>query len=156
MALSPSFCPLPLPSPLPLFFPDPAPAKQPRNSVDTNALRGSPLNLHGCAAAMCRCSLPAHPILIMTCRPHRTAKPGSNLTYDNVRGASQGPGLLIDMAVQNIEGPIKSFLTKEQWAWSLFDAGCWGYASVTVSTIIPLVVRPTSNSYQINDESMTD
>jgi hypothetical protein len=83
--------------------------------------------------------------------------PGSNLTDANLGGGSQGPGLLIDMAVQNIEGPSKSFLTKEQWAWSLFDAGCWGYASVTVSTIIPLVVRqPTSNNHRINDESMTN
>eukprot|EP00961_Rhodomonas_salina_P027408 370928-Rhodomonas_salina.4 len=26
-------------------------------------------------------------------------------------------------------------------AWSLFDAGCWGYASVTVSTLVPLVFK---------------
>jgi MFS-type transporter involved in bile tolerance (Atg22 family) len=26
-----------------------------------------------------------------------------------------------------------------QWGYALFDAGCWGYASVTVSTLAPLV-----------------
>ena len=29
-----------------------------------------------------------------------------------------------------------------QWAWALFDAGCWGYASVTINTLVPLVCVP--------------
>jgi len=32
-------------------------------------------------------------------------------------------------------------LSKEQWAWTLFDAGCWGYASVTINTLVPLVFK---------------
>jgi MFS-type transporter involved in bile tolerance (Atg22 family) len=34
-----------------------------------------------------------------------------------------------------------SRLTSEQWAWILFDAGCWGYISVTVGTLVPLVFK---------------
>jgi len=30
-------------------------------------------------------------------------------------------------------------MDKPQWGYALFDAGCWGYASVTVSTLAPLV-----------------
>jgi MFS-type transporter involved in bile tolerance (Atg22 family) len=30
-------------------------------------------------------------------------------------------------------------MDKPQWSYALFDAGCWGYASVTVSTLAPLV-----------------
>ncbi len=32
-------------------------------------------------------------------------------------------------------------LSQEQWAWTLFDAGCWGYASVTINTLVPLVFK---------------
>jgi len=34
-----------------------------------------------------------------------------------------------------------SGLSWDQIAWSLFDAGCWGYASVTISTLVPLVFK---------------
>ena len=30
-------------------------------------------------------------------------------------------------------------MDKPQWGYALFDAGCWGYASVTISTLAPLV-----------------
>jgi len=30
-------------------------------------------------------------------------------------------------------------MDKAQWAYAIFDAGCWGYASVTISTLAPLV-----------------
>eukprot|EP00960_Hanusia_phi_P033308 750396-Hanusia_phi.AAC.1 len=32
-------------------------------------------------------------------------------------------------------------LREEQVAWSLFDAGCWGYVSVTLSCLLPLVLK---------------
>jgi len=34
---------------------------------------------------------------------------------------------------------IFSVMDKPQWGYALFDAGCWGYASVTISTLAPLV-----------------
>lgn len=37
------------------------------------------------------------------------------------------------------EGSILSVMTRGQWGYALFDAGCWGYASVTVATLAPLV-----------------
>jgi hypothetical protein len=37
-------------------------------------------------------------------------------------------------------------MDKPQWGYALFDAGCWGYASVTVSTLAPLVFVRRTNS----------
>lgn len=34
---------------------------------------------------------------------------------------------------------VLAVMDKPQWGYALFDAGCWGYASVTVSTLAPLV-----------------
>ena len=41
---------------------------------------------------------------------------------------------------------VLSVMDKPQWGYALFDAGCWGYASVTISTLAPLVfVRRTTS-----------
>jgi hypothetical protein len=31
-------------------------------------------------------------------------------------------------------------LSKEQWAWTLFDAGCWGYCSLLPPSLTPPVL----------------
>ena len=37
------------------------------------------------------------------------------------------------------DGSFLSIMDRAQWGYALFDAGCWGYASVTISTLAPLL-----------------
>jgi hypothetical protein len=49
------------------------------------------------------------------------------------------PGSFGGYIERTAEGSVLTIMTKGQWGYALFDAGCWGYASVTIATLAPLV-----------------